>query len=71
MKIEQRITMKYHYSYCAFGGLELEDINENKILVEMTDDQWLDLAERLEAKKEYILEKRKEKLEEQNAEADS
>ena len=71
MKIEQRVTMKYHYCYFAFGGLEIEDINENKILVEMSDEQWLCLAERLEAKKEYILEKRKEKLEEENAETNS
>ena len=62
MKIEQRVTMKYHYSYCAFNGLEIEDINENKILVEMNDEQWLCLAERVEAKREYILEKQKEKM---------
>ena len=71
MKIEQRVTIKYHYSYFAFGGLEIEDTNGNKIFVEMSDDQVMDLHERVEAKREYILEKRKEKLEEQNAEADS
>jgi hypothetical protein len=71
MKIEQRVTMKYHYCYFAFGGLEIEDINGNKIFVEMSDDQVMDLHERTKAKREYILEKRKEKLEEQNAEADS
>ena len=67
MKIEQRVTMKYHYCYFAFGGLEIEDINGNKIFVEMSDDQVMDLHERTKAKREYILEKRKE----QNAEADS
>tara|TARA_R110002012_G_scaffold263436_3_gene446161 strand:+ start:92 stop:307 length:216 start_codon:yes stop_codon:yes gene_type:complete len=71
MKIEQRVTMKYHYCYFAFGGLEIEDINGNKIFVEMSDDQVMDLHERVEAKKEYILEKRKEKLEEENAETNS
>ena len=71
MKIEQRVTMKYHYSYFAFGGLEIEDTSGNKIFVEMSDDQVMDLHERVEAKRQYILEKRKEKLEEQNAETDS
>ena len=71
MKIEQRVTMKYHYCYFAFGGLEIEDINGNKIFVEMSDDQAMDLYDKSAAKKEYILEKRKEKMEEQNAEADS
>ena len=59
--------MKYHYCNFAFGGLEIEDINGNKIFVEMSDDQVMDLHERTKAKREYILEKRKE----QNAEADS
>ena len=71
MKIEQRVHMKYHYSYCAFNGLEIEDINDNKILIEMTHDQWITLAEKLAEKVEYINEKRKDKVEEQNAEADS
>ena len=71
MKIEQRVTIKYHYSYCAFGGLEIEDVDQNKCFIEMSDDQWLDHFEKVQAKKDYILEKRKEKMEEQNAEADS
>jgi len=69
MKIEQRVKIDYNYAYCAFNGLEIEDVNDNKILITMTDDQFIDLAERLDAKREYILEKRKEKLE--DADADS
>ncbi len=74
MKIEQRVHMKYHYSYCAFNGLEVEDINDNKILIEMTNDQWIVLAEKLAEKVEYINEKRKEQLlkeQAEDAEADS
>jgi hypothetical protein len=37
----------------------------------MSDDQVIDLTEKLNAKVEYINEKRKDKVEEQNAEADS
>ena len=71
MKVKQVVNTKYHYSYFAFGGLEIEDTNGNKIFVEMSDDQAMDLYDKSAAKKEYILEKRKEKMEEQNAEADS
>jgi hypothetical protein len=71
MKIEQRITIDLHSTWCGYNSLDIEDVNENKVMVRMTDDQFIELAERLEAKREYILEKRKEKLEEQNAEADS
>ena len=71
MKIEQRVIMNYHYGSCAWNGLEIEDDRDNKILITMTDDQWIDLAKRLDAKREHINEKRKEKLEEQNAETDS
>ena len=69
MMFEQRVKIDYNYAYCAFNGLEIEDVNDNKILITMTDDQFIDLAERLDAKREYILEKRKEKLE--DADADS
>jgi len=71
MKIEQRVHMKYHYGYCAYNGLEIEDINDNKILIEMTDEQSLDLAEKLDAKREHINEKRKEKLQEQAEDAEA
>jgi hypothetical protein len=73
MKIEQRVHMKYHYSYCAYNGLEIEDQDSNKILVEMTNDQWISLAEMLDAKREHINEKRQEELREQveNADTDS
>ena len=73
MKIEQRVNIKYHYGYCAYNGLEIEDLDSNKILIEMSNDQWIDLAERLDAKREYINEKRQEELREQaeNADADS
>ena len=68
MKIEQRVNIKYHYGYCAYNGLEIEDIDGNKILAEMTNDQWIELAERLDAKREYINEKRKEQLLKEQAE---
>ena len=68
MKIEQRGNIKYHYGYCAYNGLEIEDVNDNKILIEMTNDQWIDLAEKLDAKREYINEKRQEQLLKEQAE---
>ena len=71
MKIEQRIEMKYHYSYCSYNGLEIEDNNGNKVLVQMTNDQWISLAEMLDAKREHINEKRKEKLQEQAEDAEA
>jgi hypothetical protein len=70
MKIQQRVSMKYSYAHCNWNGLEIEDESDNKILISMTDDQWLDLAERLDAKREHILEKRKEKLEDANSDSE-
>ncbi len=71
MKIEQHVEIKYNWSYCTYNGLEVEDADSNKILIRMSDDQVIDLTEKLNAKVEYINEKRKDKVEEQNAEADS
>jgi hypothetical protein len=71
MKIEQHVDIKYNWSYCTYNGLEIEDADSNKIVIRMSDDQMIDLAEKLNAKVEYINEKRKDKVEEQNAEADS
>ncbi len=63
MKIQQRVTINYHYGSCNWNGLEIEDEKDNKLIITMTDDQWLDLADRLDAKREHILEKRREKME--------
>ena len=73
MKIQQRVTINYNYGSCSWNGLEIEDENDNKILISMTDDQWIDLADRLDAKREHINEKRAEKLlkEQEDANADS
>ena len=71
MKIEQHVEIKYNWSYCTYNGLEIEDSDSNKITIRMSDDQVIDLTEKLNAKVEYINEKRKDKVEEQNAEADS
>lgn len=71
MKIEQHVDIKYNWSYCTYNGLEIEDSDSNKITIRMSDEQIIDLSEKLNAKVEYINEKRKEKLEEQNAETDS
>ena len=71
MKIEQHVDIKYNWSYCTYNGLEIEDSDSNKITIRMSEEQIIDLAEKLNAKVEYIHEKRKDKVEEQNAEADS
>ena len=73
MKIQQRVTINYHYGSCSWNGLEIEDEKDNKLLITMTDDQWIDLADRLDAKREHINEKRAEKLlkEQEDANADS
>tara|TARA_R100001244_G_scaffold6008_1_gene7028 strand:- start:191 stop:406 length:216 start_codon:yes stop_codon:yes gene_type:complete len=71
MKIEQHVDIKYNWSYCTYNGLEIEDADSNKIIIRMSDEQIIDLSEKLNAKVEYINEKRKEELEKQNAETDS
>lgn len=71
MKIEQHVDIKYNWSYCTYNGLEIEDADSNKIVIRMSEEQIIDLAEKLNAKVEYIHEKRKDKVEEQNAETDN
>jgi len=71
MKIEQHVDIKYNWSYCTYNGLEIEDADSNKITIRMSDEQIIDLSEKLNAKVENINEKRKEELEKQNAETDS
>ena len=62
MKIEQHVDIKYNWSYCTYNGLEIEDADSNKIVIRMSEEQIIDLAEKLNAKVEYINEKRKEQL---------
>ena len=61
MKIKQVVNMRYGYAQCDWAGLQIEDEADNKVYIKMTDDQWIDLADRLEAKREHIIERRKEK----------
>lgn len=62
MKIKQVVTAVYHYSYCSYDGIEFTDSAGNDIKIAMNDDEYLDFQSKVNAKCDYILERRQEKL---------
>lgn len=73
MTIKQVVEVKADHIYCGWRGLEIKDDDGNQVEVNLTDDQWLTLAERVQEKANRIRKDRREKLtkelEELNAES--
>ena len=61
MKVIQRVETKFHSFYCGWGSLEFEDVNGNKISIDISDDQILEMAEKLGRKVKDIKQEREEK----------
>jgi hypothetical protein len=64
MKVRQVVESKFNYFYCGWGSLDFEDIGGNKITIDVTDDQILQVAEKLQDAADRINKKRAEALEE-------
>ena len=61
MKIKQTITAKFNTAYTGWNTLEFTDENGDEIQIQMTDDNYLQLADTLKTKADRI---RKERAEE-------
>ena len=58
MKVIQRVETKFHNFYCGWGSLEFEDVNGNKISIDISDDQILKMADKVNDKARQIREER-------------
>tara|TARA_Y100000114_G_scaffold144313_1_gene152766 strand:- start:200 stop:418 length:219 start_codon:yes stop_codon:yes gene_type:complete len=70
MKIKQTVTAKFNTVYTGWNSLQFTDDNGDEIEIQMTDDNYLDLAKTVNSKAERIRRERAEeaaKLEEENA----
>ena len=61
MKVKQVVETKFHNFYVGWGSLEFEDINSNKISIDISDDQILTMAEKIGRKADEIKKERAEK----------
>lgn len=61
MKVKQVVETKFHNFYVGWGSLEFEDINSNKISIDISDDQILTMAEKIGRKADDIKKERAEK----------
>ena len=70
MKIKQTVNAKFYSAYTGWNSLQFTDENGDEIEIQMTDDNYLDLAKTVSSKAERIRRERAEeaaKLEEENA----
>ena len=70
MKIKQTVTAKFHSAYTGWNTLEFTDESGDEVTIQMTDDNYLDLARTINQKAERIRKERAEeaaKLAEENA----
>ena len=65
MKVKQVVETKFHNFYVGWGSLEFEDVNGNKISIDISDDQILKMADKVNDKVSQIREER-EALEEKD-----
>ena len=61
MKVKTTVELKFDHAYTGYRALTFNDSDQNEVCVEMTDDQYLALAETLNGKAERI---RKERADE-------
>ncbi len=61
MKVKRTVEMKFNHAYTGWNALEFTDTDENAVSIRMTDEDYLSLADTLQAKAERI---RKERADE-------
>ena len=70
MKVKQTVEMKFNHAYTGWNALEFTDADENTVSIRMTDEDYLSLADTLQAKAGRIRKERAElAAEEARAEA--
>ena len=65
MKVKQVVECKFHHAYTGWNALEFCDADENSVSIRMTDEDYLSLAETLQAKAERIRKERADEAAEQ------
>jgi len=68
MKVTQEVSTKFNSFYAGWGGLNFTDANGNKIVIDCTDDQFLEVERLIVRKCDGIREERREKAEEEASE---
>jgi len=69
MKVKQTVSTKFHTAYTGWNSLEFTDENGDEIQIQMTDDNYLSLAQTVGKRAERIKKERAEaaaKLVEEN-----
>ena len=65
MKVKTTVELKFDHAYTGYRALTFNDSDQNEVCVEMTDDQYLALAETLNGKAERIRKERADEAAEQ------
>ena len=64
MKVKQTVEVRYSSAYTGWNGLEITDVDGTQVVTKLTDDQWLDLEDRVKSKCDSIREKRQGDIDE-------
>ena len=64
MKVKQTVEVRYSSAYTGWNGLEITDVDGTEVVTKLTDDQWLDLEDRVKSKCDSIREKRQGDIDE-------
>ena len=65
MKVKTNVDMKFNHAYTGWNALEFTDADENTVSIRMTDEDYLSLADTLQAKAGRIRKERAELAAEQ------
>ena len=65
MKVKQTVTTKFYTAYTGWNSLEFTDEQGDEVSIRMTDDDYLSLADTLQAKAERIRKERADEAAEQ------
>ena len=65
MKVKRTVEMKFNHAYTGWNALEFTDADENTVSIRMTDEDYLSLADTLQAKANRIRKERADEAAEQ------
>ncbi len=65
MKVKRTVEMKFNHAYTGWNALEFTDTDENTVSIRMTDEDYLSLADTLQAKANRIRKERADEAAEQ------
>lgn len=65
MKVKQVVEMKFNHAYTGWKALTVKDSDQNEVCINMTDDQYISLANTLNEKAKCIRKERADEAAEQ------